>query len=348
MNRSIDNHLNKSSDNFTLIRMLSSFIVLYSHSYALAYVENYELSLLNTYGKFYSSIAVDIFFTLSGFFIIRSLFIRNNIFNFFKARALRLYPALIVSVLFCAFVIGPIFTTKNLLDYFTDLQTYKFTLKNSLILFNFEYALPGVFENLNYKNVVNGSLWSLFHEIRLYVLIAILYFSIRSLEKFFKKDFRWIYLVLVIISYVIHIGNVLHWFSINISFFHRIFLFKVGVCFYVYRHYIPLKKWLFILFSIAFSISFLTKTSFQLVYYLTLPYMLFYIALVPKIPFQKKWNKLTYSYGIYIYAFPIQQSIASLIHNVSVWEMVLISYPITFILAALSYHFIEKPILKFK
>ena len=55
-----------------------------------------------------------------------------------------------------------------------------------------------------------------------------------------------------------------------------------------------------------------------------------------------------YSYGMYIYAFPIQQSVAALIPGISVLAMIVISFIITFILAFISWHVVEKKMLKYK
>lgn len=55
-----------------------------------------------------------------------------------------------------------------------------------------------------------------------------------------------------------------------------------------------------------------------------------------------------YSYGIYIYAFPIQQILALFNSELSAWEMTAYSLPITTILAVTSWHLIEKPFLEFK
>jgi peptidoglycan/LPS O-acetylase OafA/YrhL len=51
---------------------------------------------------------------------------------------------------------------------------------------------------------------------------------------------------------------------------------------------------------------------------------------------------------MYIYAYPVQQSIAALIPNVSIPMMIVLSFIITFILSFLSWHIIEKKALKMK
>jgi len=62
-----------------------------------------------------------------------------------------------------------------------------------------------------------------------------------------------------------------------------------------------------------------------------------------------QWTiKTDYSYGIYIYAFPVQQALADLNPPMS-WETYLgLTVLLTTTLAALSWHLIEQPALAFK
>jgi hypothetical protein len=83
-------------------------------------------------------------------------------------------------------------------------------------------------------------------------------------------------------------------------------------------------------------------------YVLALPYILLYLAYIPS-GFVRKYNKLgDYSYGIYIYAWPVQQAIVSLAPDVSVPAMILGSAGIVIVLAALSWHLIEQRALRLK
>lgn len=59
-------------------------------------------------------------------------------------------------------------------------------------------------------------------------------------------------------------------------------------------------------------------------------------------------SKLDYSYGIYIYAFPVQQALVYLDPKMALWLYLLLSALITLCFAALSWHFIEKPALSLK
>lgn len=119
-------------------------------------------------------IAVDVFFITSGFLITYSFFSRNNIIAFIWARILRIYPALFVAIVFCVFVVGLFFTTNTISDYLFDPQTFKFFRRNVTLFSGVKYELPGVFTDNPYMNAVNGSLWTLPYEIKMYTYLAII------------------------------------------------------------------------------------------------------------------------------------------------------------------------------
>jgi peptidoglycan/LPS O-acetylase OafA/YrhL len=97
MNNRLENFLGTRDNNFNLIRIFAAALVLYSHSFDLFGLTE---PLGNLLGHTFGSVAVDVFFITSGLLIARSLYTRNNLPAFVKARVLRIYPALIVAVLF--------------------------------------------------------------------------------------------------------------------------------------------------------------------------------------------------------------------------------------------------------
>jgi len=137
--------------------------------------------------------------------------------------------------------------------------------------------------------------------------------------------------------------------SIYTRLFIRFFsLFFTGATAYMYREKLYFSFWLVLPAVLILAASTFQKDVFFVVYCITLPYLVFYIAYVP-INFLHNFNKFgDYSYGIYIYAFPIQQSVISLLPKITIIGMTILSFCITFILAFLSWHIIEKNALKLK
>ena len=133
------------------------------------------------------------------------------------------------------------------------------------------------------------------------------------------------------------------------EFIRLFFMFFSGAAFYVLKEHIRLSNLFFWLFIIALlSSAVVNKHVFFLVYTLTIAYVLFYIAYIPNGRIRKYNEVGDYSYGLYIYAFPIQQTVAALVPGVSVVSMISISAPATLFLAALSWHLLERRALGLK
>ena len=138
------------------------------------------------------------------------------------------------------------------------------------------------------------------------------------------------------------------WFQKDLPPVWLFYMFFVGSSFYILRRHILMSQSLFVCFVSTLIVSASTGYGFRFVYVVTIAYIVLYIAYIPS-GWIRSYNKMgDYSYGVYIYAFPIQQSIAASIHDVSVPVMVLISTSITFTLAIISWHIIEMNALSWK
>jgi peptidoglycan/LPS O-acetylase OafA/YrhL len=98
--------------------------------------------------------------------------------------------------------------------------------------------------------------------------------------------------------------------------------------------------------AVALLISMVNPVSFGIIYRLTLAYLLMYLAVVAR-PFRFS-PRGDYSYGIYIYAFPIQQTLVTTISGITSLQLTLSSFAITFAFAFASWHGIEKYALRMK
>ena len=87
---------------------------------------------------------------------------------------------------------------------------------------------------------------------------------------------------------------------------------------------------------------------FELTSFVCMPYIILYIAHA-KLPLLNKAGKYgDFSYGLYIYAFHVQQSIAHFFSGISVMEMFLLTLLIVVPLSFLSLKLIESNALKLK
>jgi len=336
-------------NNFNLVRFIAAFLVLYSHSFDLTLSSIAAEPLKSTLGMSLGRIAVDIFFITSGFLITSSYFSRNNLIAFVWARILRIYPALIMAVIFCVFIIGLWFTTSNTWEYLLNTQTHKFILKNTVLFFGIEYQLPGVFNDNPSKNTVNGSLWTLPFEVKMYVILPFILSIIVYVRKWiifvtFKNALFLIGLLSIIIIITNHFQPIFG----KQLFFRLFYMFFIGAAFYVWRDRIRLSSgWFFIALSLLL-VSTINKDVYFVFYCLFLPYLIFYVAYVPS-GHVRKFNGIgDYSYGMYIYGWPVQQSMAAIIPDISVNIMIAYSFIITLVLSIFSWHLIEKRFLSMK
>ena len=329
-------------NNYKLIRFLMASLVLFSHCYPLT--RGYESAdAFNTILGFnsFGGIAVDVFMIVSGFLITRSLLNRPSLLSFLEARVLRIFPALIVANIFAVFFVGVMVTRLSVHDYFSHSSWREYLFYNSLLLDN-SGRLAGVFESNPYAGPVNGSLWTLPTEFRLYIVFAALgLFGIHRKKPLFNA--------LAIISYV------LLWYKADMfPEISRLFIieftgyFLVGAIFYLNRDKIPVNT--FIALSVA-GLLILSRNTFLFnsILPVGMAYLVFWLAYSPFFQPLKGFNRIgDYSYGIYIYAYPVQQSIAAFYSGITPVKMLLLAYPIVFLLAFLSWRLIEQRALEYK
>lgn len=341
--------LSKGRDNnFNLIRIAAAYAVLVSHSFALALGTGDAEPLRHTLGMTPGSIAVDVFFLTSGFLVTASLLTKQDSLDFVVARVLRIFPGLLVMLLLSVFVVGLGFTTLPWQNYLTDPHTYKYFAKCLTLVRGVDFELPGVFTGNPYRNAVNGSLWTLPHEVAMYLILVVAWLALFPVQRHRTRTFR----LLLILSALVSGARVLagHYGLMDEAtpFPRLFFMFFTGAAIFVLREHIQLARPVFLAALAAVVATGLQGGLFFPAYLLCLPYILFYMAYVPSGRI-RNYNRMgDYSYGMYIYAFPVQQSVAALIPQISVPGMLAASTIVTTFLAALSWHVVEQPAMGLK
>ena len=157
-------------NNFNLIRMLAATGVLVSHAWPLSLGPQAVQPLQGVLGLSLGTLCVQVFFAISGYFITQSFDRRASVAGFLRARALRLFPALL-GVLLVSVLAGALLTTATMADYGPDALGYVW---RNLGLFRPQYPLAGVFADNPNGDAVNGSLWTLQYEVRCYLAVLLL------------------------------------------------------------------------------------------------------------------------------------------------------------------------------
>ena len=332
---------------FDLIRVLAAFAVLYSHSYPLLGLP--EPHLL---GSSIGTLAVAAFFGLSGYLVCQSWERTPKIGAFALKRAVRILPGLFVASLFTVLVAGAIDTRLPLIDYLLDPETWHWFLSTASLICGVP-SLPGVFEGLS-EGKANGSLWTLRYEVLAYALLALIGLTGRI---------RQLTLPVIVLSLLATAGMMLTdtgaknvylpglW-RIDLFFEPRalarnVGLFFVGVALRLWSDRVPLSL---LASATLLSLAAIAPPGWKhFVLTLAVPYTS--IVLAYRLP--TRWSNLRgwdISYGVYIYAWPIQQlaSRYCLDHGLGWAPAFLMSVSGTLILALASWVWIEKPALGLK
>lgn len=154
------------ANNFDALRMAAALLVIWSHQYALMGLPT-PLILANEPG----AIGVVLFFAISGYLVSQSWVADPSVPRFAMRRALRIWPALVVVVLLSILVLGPLVTQLPLKDYFAHAATRQHLLN---LVLDIHPGLPGVFAGSPHPGSVNGPLWTIPLEVGCYAVLAVL------------------------------------------------------------------------------------------------------------------------------------------------------------------------------
>lgn len=291
---------------------------------------------------------VPVFFALSGFLVTGSA-MRLSAGPFVASRALRIVPALFVDTAISVLLFGALLTSLPLSEYFTHPDTLKYWLN---VVGEIHYDLPGVFLD-NPGRAVNGSLWTIKPELGCYLIMFILIAT--GLVR------RWPIVLIALVglwaaSMVAQSipGDFPGRFDLAGDVSKLVIFFLAGSLVFHLRDHIPLSPWiagLAVLFMMACAAvgprDLWNDRLFMIVSCPLLTYLLVWLGMqrLPKLPLYSRGD---YSYGIYLYGFPIQQVIVSLTGNHDpLANFALTIVPAT-VMAMLSWHVVEKPTLKLR
>lgn len=329
---------NSRDNNFNLIRMIAASAVLVSHAYPISLGPETQEPLKALTGHTLGALSVFAFFVISGFLITASFERSRTLKRFMMARILRLYPGLIVSLVLVMAIMGPLVTTLSPQAYFTDPDSYSFLIRN-LLLIRPQYTLPGVFQENPYSTV-EGSIWTLFYEVACYggVLIVGVLGLLRR-RSLMAGAFA-VYVALWLATHIMQPDL-----PYQVATLIRMAMpFAVGMGFFLWRAHIPLSVWGVVATSALAWLS-VSSPVYDICLMLALAYTLFWLSYIPK-GMIRAYNEVgDYSYGIYIYAFPLQGLAVWLFGPMTPLQNMLIAFPITLLPAIISWHWIEKPAL---
>ncbi|VXC69568.1 Acyltransferase [Sphingomonas sp. 8AM] len=284
---------------------------------------------------------VPMFFALSGFLVAGSALRTRKLLPFLGLRVLRIVPALFVEVFLSAIVLGAVFTNLPLPSYFSHPQFAAYFWN---IVGVVQFHLPGVFQN-NPDHVVNANLWTLPFELECYlVMSAFIILGVLRNRIAFTTLFT-------VATAALIVANMAYGYSAKLEIFSGrvlIYYFTCGVLFFLWRDRIPFS---YVGLAVSLIVSYfllrLTNATFITPFFLTYATAAIGLAELPQFKILKTGD---YSYGIYLYSFPVSQAVVASMGTDALpyWVLVAVVTVLTCLFAAFSWHGVEKHFLKLK
>lgn len=327
-------------NNFQLLRLAAAAFVVLFHSYALTDRWTREplwrlLPELN-----FGALGVKIFFVISGFLVTQSWLARRSPAGFVAARALRIYPALIAATLFTIVLAGAS-SALPWSAFLTHAQTLDYAWRVALG-WEMVYRLPGAFVANPFPHEVNGSLWTLPIELRLY--LAVLAAGVLGL---LARRTAWLAAMLALMAFFAVVPDAFPLRPNDRVVRELALAFGLGSLAWVWRESIPISGLaaLAAVLLVAIDPGNLART---VLFTPLLAYVVLVVTYHPRLQWHA-FNRLgDYSYGLYVYSFPVQQTLMQRLPTLEPPALLLLALPLSLLVAVVSWHGIEAPALALK
>ena len=327
-----------TDNNFNAIRLIAATLVMVDHGHKF---QGRDEPFFQLTGFPLGISCVLAFFAVSGFLVTQSLD-RRSILDFVMARALRIFPGLAVCCTLTALGLAAL-SSLPLGDYLTDPRTLRFIFGDSTLT-SMQYNLPGVFTG-NRDPYANGSLWTLPYEIFCYGAFGLALAGTRRAGRMRR-------LVLVLI------GAACAAVFISYPFLPENFVpnpvlcgAQLGAAYLVGATAASIDQ-RFDRMHVAAALALMVITRNTglepLGHSVGIGVGALWLARGTN-PILRRLSALPdYSYGIYIYAFPVQQVISHFAPDLPPIPAISAAFVVTVGLAATSWTFVEKPALALK
>lgn len=321
-------------------RLLLAVAVLVSHTWPLGGFGSDPGRDFNNLGI----LAVESFFVLSGFLITKSA-LNIDTARFMWHRVIRIFPAYWLSLILVAIAFAPLVwrTTQGLSRYLSDANPPAFGfIFNNFFLFQGQTGIGNTLSTNPFPNMWNGPLYTLYWEFLCYIIIGILAASKLLTPKvaIFLASIAWACLQIVNVPTLVgQIDDRPAKFMFEFALGSMLFFFKD-------RFLNKNKWWIPIAAAGICSATYLT-IGFEQLGVISLGILILWLGL--NIEFLPKFRGNDYSYGVYLFGWPVQQTATYFgIATLGILPYFGICLGITLVLGMLSWHFLEKRVLKLK
>ena len=330
--------LQKRENNFDLLRLLLAVLVLRCHAGLVGFQQKWTDDQYFLGGLW----AVQCFFVISGYLIFRSWESKPILRVFAEKRARRILPAYVMVVVVTTLAFAGL-SSLGVAEYFRNTATYKYMLANLSFLGFLQNSLPGVFEN-NAQSYVNGPLWTIKIEVMFYISVPIIAYMATKIPR------RILFTALYLGGVIWNIG-----FEYLAEYTQRSSLERVaeqlpgqmaffvsGGAIHYARSFVEKRlRWLTV-GSIAVVAGYFAVSPlwFALAYPFALAVLV--IGFANYFPYLGNFGRFgDFSYGIYIFHYPILQTLATFELPYSPGTVFAIGCTLTVIAAVASWHLLE-------
>lgn len=289
--------------------------------------------------------AVAGFFGISGYLITASRLHSRNLVDYLWRRVLRIYPAFLVVIVVIAFVVSPIVAGVTGDGEWSPVHAVSFVLHNAALEIR-QYGIGSTLTSVPYPNVWDGSLWTLFFEFLCYIAVGV------AATVLPRQMIMPAVAVALIVCAGATVGFEYTSLSAPTTIKYLLLLggyFAGGALLYLLRDKIPHSVALVIVSIILLVVLAWFGVSRPFAGFPVAYLMIFAGSRMPQ-SLQRVGAKNDISYGMYIYAFPVQQVLAYVFPAQMLPALVfaLIAIACTLPLAWASWLFVERPALRFK
>ena len=317
------------ANGLNFIRLLLAGMVIVQHALPITGTSSEGLIYFTHFGSW----AVNGFFAISGYLIAISWQNSNSNHQFIRRRVFRIFPAFWVALLTTAFLIAPLYSRLSTLgeSAWSILDAVKYVAANSLLLLT-QPTIGNTLEEAQYPHSWNGSLWTLAPEFICYILLAVFFTIARGRARL--SGLLSLFVILIVSHLVIPLPFVLEETG-------RVGIFFIaGTIVFMLRDKI---KYSSVAYYGSAAVILVVWVQPGLMSLASLPMAYFLLWTGVRIARVRLSQKNDYSYGLYVYALPVQQVVAGIYPEISLISHILVSLALAFVFAVLSWHLIERP-----
>jgi peptidoglycan/LPS O-acetylase OafA/YrhL len=335
----------EAGDGFAILRIVAALMVILAHSFPVAAGLPDPAWQRRDVIISFGSAAVCIFFVISGYLVSSSWIRDPNPIRFTVRRVARIWPGLLVMLLITTWVVGSAVTTLPLTRYLTDPGTWRYLLGSALLLPVWD--LPGVFRT-GFAPGVNGSVWTLPIEVTAYA--GLLVFGPLLVTSGRRR--LWVASALavgIVVATLLARAALPQAMLDGLQFLlhqHFLLFFLVGALLYIGRRRVPMTWPLFAAAMLGLLVALVIGLEPPVIALLS-----YGVIFLSTRRGGTGWRRITRlgdpSYGIYIYAYPIQQLLVHLRVAPNWWILFLEASVASVVVGYLSWHLVEHRALVF-